>query len=164
MKVPSPHLSRVKIIIPLVLMAYLAVGLSTWELEKRYGIEAYPFFHWALFAYPTGETERYEIYLYEVDGRRYDPPVRMQDTEEYQTMIAQEPDMYHTFKAAAPLATAIRQSDKAATQRSKALLENNFLWGDRVHYGLYKVEYDPEVRLETGEVISAEKIRDFYKR
>ena len=164
MKAPSKRLSRFKIIIPLLLATYFIVGFSTWELGKRYNIEAYPFFHWALFAHSSDVSKRYEVYLYEVDGERYDPPVRLQDTEEYQTMIAQEPDMYHTFKVAAPLANAVRKSDEAATERFEALIERNYLPGERVHYGLYRVRYDPETRLETGEVISAKKIRNFYKR
>lgn len=66
-------------VIPALLFFYLVAGLGT----KRTG-EVFPVFHWALFATVSETRTGYEVYILEQDGRRFSPPVLLQDTEEYQ--------------------------------------------------------------------------------
>lgn len=153
----------VKVVIPLLLVIYLVVGASTKLLERVTDFDPYPFFHWSLFAYPSETDRRYEVYLYEVDGERYDPPVRLQDTEAYQERLAYDHNQYHTFGVVTRLGDSVKLGEEADAAHYETFLEEHYLPDEEVRYGLYQVQYDTEARLETGEVISKEHVEDFYK-
>lgn len=139
--------------IPLVLFVYFFVGVGT----KRSG-EIFPIYHWGLFAAVETPTTLGEVYLEEVDGERYNPPVRLQDTESYRRLMMSDYDIYNTPNVIRRLAAALASGRYERAAELEAAFEANFLEQDRVRYSVVNVTFDPVERYRTGKVVSRETV------
>lgn len=144
--------------VPALLIFYFFGGLAT----KRIG-EVFPVFHWALFASFSEEVTRYEVRVVEQDGQRFDPPLRLQETEEYSQWMAASHDIYHTPKVIRYFGATYEAGREARAEELRAAFERNFLPGDEVRYQLVKLTYNPLERYRTGAVQEASVLGEFSK-
>lgn len=145
-------------VIPVVLAFYFFAGLAT----KRTG-EVFPIFHWALFANAPDTRIDYELYILEQDGRRFSPPVLLQNTEEYKEWLAASYDIYNSLGVIDSFARAHQAGRTERAAELKGALEHNFVPGDKVRYKILRVEYDALERYRTGKVRAASTVGVFSK-